>query len=429
MFAPREPDSKTGIAKSSARTWTGPERAEAREQQHFPEPGRLEQRCVGNDGLQRIPRHTVQRITCEGSCGGTCSGCRKPQQKQQGKLRVGPVDDVYEQDAERVAGQVMRMPGTLHEGIVDNPVASGIRRLPATGGQEADSDARPSVSAGRPLSPEIRHFMEQRFGADFSSVRLHTGPEAQRSAAALQARAFTYGNHVTLGEGASETDRGLMAHELAHVVQQGALDARPQDGRLVSRFPANGRIQRDPPPAPSAPSDPCPGATQSTRIDVFAVSLPGATRSVDRDVARANAIWAQCCAQINLVGGESWDTNILDQDAPAGVLNAPSGTVRALTAEELAMLANKPGGAGVIHAYYVPSFSGPKVAESFWPSQHGEQAFAMANTARPDSFAHELGHVLFDSGSHDGDPDNLMASGTTRNVGVDKLEPPQCGRL
>jgi hypothetical protein len=162
---------------------------------------------------------------------------------------------------------------------------------------------------------------------------------------------------------------------------------------------------------------------------MYAVSLPGATRSVDTDVARANAIWTQCCVHINLVGGESWDTDILDRDAPTGVLNAPSGTVRPLTAEEQAMLANKPGGARAIHAYYVPSFSGPKVAESFWPSQHGDQAFAMANTARSDSFAHELGHVLFDSGSHEADADNLMASGSIRHVGVDKLESWQCALL
>lgn len=65
--------------------------------------------------------------------------------------------------------------------------------------------------------------MEPHFGVDFSGVRVHTGIEAQRAAALLNARAFTYGRDIWLGEGALESDRRLMAHELTHVVQQGRL--------------------------------------------------------------------------------------------------------------------------------------------------------------------------------------------------------------
>lgn len=127
-----------------------------------------------------------------------------------------------------------------------------------------------------------------------------------------------------------------------------------------------------------------------------------------------------------MVGGESWATDVLDRDPPTGILNAPSGTVRPLTTEEIEMTGHKPGGAGATHAYYVPDFTGPKVAQAFWPAQHGDQVVVIGNSARSDSFAHEIGHVLLDKGDHETDPDNLMASGSIRNVGVDKLECRQC---
>ncbi|MFJ9712650.1 DUF4157 domain-containing protein [Streptomyces sp. NPDC101234] len=71
---------------------------------------------------------------------------------------------------------------------------------------------------GRPLDDPVRTEMEARLGADFSDVRLHTGPTARRSAAEIGARAYTSGSHVVLGAGG--TDRHTLAHELTHVIQQ-----------------------------------------------------------------------------------------------------------------------------------------------------------------------------------------------------------------
>ncbi|WP_078498790.1 MULTISPECIES: eCIS core domain-containing protein [unclassified Streptomyces] len=71
---------------------------------------------------------------------------------------------------------------------------------------------------GRPLGEAVRTEMEARLGADFSDVRLHTGPAAQRSAAEVGARAYTSGSHVVIGSGGA--DRHTLAHELTHVVQQ-----------------------------------------------------------------------------------------------------------------------------------------------------------------------------------------------------------------
>jgi hypothetical protein len=80
-------------------------------------------------------------------------------------------------------------------------------------------------SPGRPLEPALRIAMESRFGHDFSRVRVHADGVAAASAAALHARAYTLGPHIAFARGAydpaSEAGRRLLAHELAHVVQQG----------------------------------------------------------------------------------------------------------------------------------------------------------------------------------------------------------------
>jgi hypothetical protein len=79
-------------------------------------------------------------------------------------------------------------------------------------------------SSGQPLDASVRRFMEPRFGLDFSHVRVHSDALAARSADMLDARAFTVGSDIVLGadENAPDTADGrqLLAHELAHVVQQ-----------------------------------------------------------------------------------------------------------------------------------------------------------------------------------------------------------------
>ncbi|WP_431729091.1 eCIS core domain-containing protein [Verrucosispora sp. TAA-831] len=90
-------------------------------------------------------------------------------------------------------------------------------------GHESEPVQRSAVnqvlrSSGSPLAGPVRQDMEARLGADFSDVRLHTGALAERSAAEVDARAFTSGSHVVLGRGGS--DRHTLAHELTHVIQQ-----------------------------------------------------------------------------------------------------------------------------------------------------------------------------------------------------------------
>ena len=79
-------------------------------------------------------------------------------------------------------------------------------------------------SSGQPLDPTTRTFMESRFDADFSQVRIHTDTRAAQSARAVQARAYTVGHDIVFGANkyapSSHIGRGLLAHELAHTIQQ-----------------------------------------------------------------------------------------------------------------------------------------------------------------------------------------------------------------
>jgi hypothetical protein len=87
------------------------------------------------------------------------------------------------------------------------------------------------ASPGLPLDLATRALMEPRFGHNFARVRVHTDARAAESAAAVNARAYTVGSHVVLGAGqpSPETSAGrqLLAHELAHVVQQHGGSSRP----------------------------------------------------------------------------------------------------------------------------------------------------------------------------------------------------------
>jgi Domain of unknown function (DUF4157) len=86
-------------------------------------------------------------------------------------------------------------------------------------------------TSGQSLERNTRDFMEARFGHDFSHVRLHTDATAARSARAVNALAYTVGRHVAFATGQyapqSDPGRKLLAHELAHVAQQGTAPASP----------------------------------------------------------------------------------------------------------------------------------------------------------------------------------------------------------
>lgn len=171
----------------------------------------------------------------------------------QTKLTVNQPGDKYEQEADRVAEQVMRMPepqlrrqcscgksaaeSECPECKKNKKEAEGSVQRVATSSL-GGTTAPPIVgsvlnSPGSPLPTESRFFMESRFGRDFSQVRVHTDSRAAESAAAVQAKAYTVGNSVVFGRGQDpSSDPKLLAHELTHVLQQSTSPARS----IVQRF-------------------------------------------------------------------------------------------------------------------------------------------------------------------------------------------------
>jgi hypothetical protein len=166
-------------------------------------------------------------------CGGG-SSLEDPSMRRtavQPSLTVSSPGDPSELEAERVADEVMRMPTSSAVGGPRISRASNGPSLHRSCAACADRDgdlssvvARGIDGGGQALDAGTRSFMESRFGYDFSDVRIHTAGEAAESARSLEAQAYTVGRDIVFAAGRyapeSNSGRRLIAHELAHTVQQ-----------------------------------------------------------------------------------------------------------------------------------------------------------------------------------------------------------------
>lgn len=198
----------------------------------------------------------------------------------QTKLAVSAPGDQYEQEADRVADQVMRVPeptvqrkcaacgtggGTCEKcnaeerPIVQRKVMALSNSMPPSGsegstthlGSSASSNTAALISnlgMGQPLNPSTRAFFEPRFGYEFGHVRIHTGDQATREAQAIRAKAFTTGHHIAFLTGRYQPDttagKQLLAHELTHVIQQNSERPHGNSTDTISRA-GQGIVQRD----------------------------------------------------------------------------------------------------------------------------------------------------------------------------------------
>ena len=159
----------------------------------------------------------------------------------QAKRFVSAPDDAAEREADRVAEQVMAMPSPARASpvsksapnIMRSPLIAQrapARAAPRPASQAAATDAniaaevKAAASGGFALSPKTKAFLQPRFRADFSGVRLHTDATAKRLSNKIGARAFTYGSHIFFNDGQynpdSKSGLQLLAHELTHTIQQ-----------------------------------------------------------------------------------------------------------------------------------------------------------------------------------------------------------------
>lgn len=199
----------------------------------------------------------------------------------QRKARISEPGDAAEHEADRVARQVTSIPD--HRLAAVAPPA--LRRLPAPSPNPAPGDMPGGIhevlrSPGQRLDPPVRDFFEARFGYDLSEVRVHDDAQAAASAQAIAADAYTTGAHIAFAAGRHRPDtaqgRELLAHELAHVVQQNAGDTA-----VIRRAPAPAEYQGDAPrtTAPAAPvSNPTPRVSDDDWIgalEILRLQSPG----------------------------------------------------------------------------------------------------------------------------------------------------------
>ena len=206
----------------------------------------------------------------------------------QTKLTIGPSGDTYEREADRVANQVMSMgeqavatpvleTSSKHQkrGLSSKSSMPSILRKAISGRscdsapdkeeelvqrkKKSNSDSHGGLDhvqsglsrnagRGKPLDPNVRSFMEPRFGADFSNVRVHTDRAAVELSKALNAEAFTTGNDVYFNSNRyapqSNAGKQLLAHELTHVLQQNGSGSsqlhRSSSDTVIQRFKLKG---------------------------------------------------------------------------------------------------------------------------------------------------------------------------------------------
>jgi hypothetical protein len=230
------------------------------------------QRTLGNQWVAKLIQ--ARRLTPEGKIIGL-----------QRKLTVGAADDQYEQEADRVARQVMNTPDAVAASsmkramspeeekdkmLQTKPLAASItpfmqrqtdadeeEKVPiqtkSTGsmsnsfeaGDDVETQVSQSKGRGSPLPDNVRAYMEPRFGVDFSHVRVHTGSDALQLNRNVGAQAFTHGSDIYFGEGRSPNNFELTAHELTHVVQQtGDVPLQTKRPGRVSSDNTDSSIQR-----------------------------------------------------------------------------------------------------------------------------------------------------------------------------------------
>jgi hypothetical protein len=230
-------------------------------------------------GLQRtIGNHAVLRMLS------------RPTPAIQTKLTVNRPGDQYEQEADRVADQVVRMPGSDFapklsstsgetpglqrkcscggsggecEACKQKREAGLLQRKP--GGTPATDVAAPAIvhevlrSPGQPLDAATRAFFEPRFGYDFGQVKVHNDVAAASSAQAVGAHAYTVGHNIVFGTRqyapGSTWGQRLLAHELTHVVQHSGFQ---------SKGPAAGLQRAAAPPTTNVDSMPLEEAVKNT---------------------------------------------------------------------------------------------------------------------------------------------------------------------
>jgi hypothetical protein len=249
----------------------------------------------------------------------------------QPKLSIGAVNDPLEHEADAMADKVMRMPEQNfvqrkcahceeEERAQRKPIESFIQKKCAHCEEEEKAQRKPLASfiqkkqssinnsvvvsdsvsnqiqstkgGGNVMPGTTKTFMESRFGADFSNVKIHTGSYATQLSKDLNAQAFTVGNNIYFNEGKyspeSFTGKHLLAHELAHTLQQ-------ENSQQIHRSCTDGKC------------DECAGGKKELWLTAYFRNrvTKKTMKNLRAEVKEAKGVLAKCC--IDLKVNYNWD--------------------------------------------------------------------------------------------------------------------------
>ncbi|HEU4324844.1 MAG TPA: DUF4157 domain-containing protein, partial [Roseiflexaceae bacterium] len=246
----------------------------------------------------------------------------------QASLRINAPGDVFEQEADQMASAVM---GMSSEGDAA-PAGPGLQVQRAASSHDGGLETSPAVDAsiaqmqggGQPLPSGERSFFENRFGHDFSQIRIHADTHAAQTAQSLNARAFTVGNDIAFDAGeyqpGTSSGRHLLTHEMTHTIQQ--------TGGVATK-----RVQRkedQPEQAEEAPEEEAP---EQSPADLVALAQQTLTE---------DEVSAQAVAPVEAQPVELPETQIEDQGGGGGAGGggvadaAPAEAAKAAAEQKLA---------------------------------------------------------------------------------------------
>ena len=212
---------------------------------------------------------------------------RKLQKKEEDKLQKASAPEKEIQKKEEEKLQKASQPDEKLQKKEDDK----LQRKEAGGAGSAASSVQSAItgkmSGGQPMSNDVRGFMEPRFNADFSSVRIHNDPESASLNNQLSARAFTHKNHIFFSrdqyQPGTSGGKHLLAHELTHTIQQGhAVQRTPQVSTTATPTPVQRLGIQDALDYFADKAANIPGFTMLTVVIGF---NPINQRSVDRSAA------------------------------------------------------------------------------------------------------------------------------------------------
>lgn len=356
----------------------------------------------------------------------------------QPKLSVNHPGDAHEQEADAVADKVMKMPETTvqrkcaacekedeekhaHRKPLSDSVTS-ISRKSGDGSGAVHPSVERSIQSrkglGQSLPGETKNFMEQRIGADFGNVRVHTDSSAVQLSRELNAKAFTTGSDIYFNSNQyaphSEAGKQLLAHELTHVVQQGA------SGRAVQRSCNDGAC------------DSCDGGIRDFWITFYfrRRATRATMRWIRQQINGARTILNNCCLRLKcefnwtlLPGGG--DFNFLDNhgDGTWSYLNEAQALGEGNTF-------NGSRGIPILVVDNVADSGGGVTVDSRFDATYTGRTYAVIAVNQRDNpnsncnaLAHELWHISSGTVGHD------VAHGTLAACQGNGVSPEYCAGL